>query len=86
MKTQRRIARVVALRKMRTGMWGAWCQAGVKDARPPLFSWEFLRSMWTLLCNVTRSRASRGTRGLFAWQERIGCTAPRSSGVYGRMN
>ncbi len=84
---QRRIVRSAALRKGRTGMWHAWCHAGGQAARPSLFSWDFLRSVWTLLCNVTRRRDGRGADRRFTWgPERIGCTAPRSPGVYGRMN
>lgn len=85
MNTQRRQSRVGALRKMRTGMWRAWCHAGGKDVRPSLFSWDFLRSVWSLFCRVTRHKAARPAEKRFAWQERIGCTAPRSPGVYGRM-
>lgn len=87
MKTQRRNARIAALRKGRAGMWHAWCHTGGHAAWPSLFSWKFLRSVWMLLCNVTRRRDGRGADRRFTWgREHIGCTAPRSPGVYGRMN
>mgnify|MGYP006915171462 CR=1 FL=1 len=72
---------------MRSGMWRAWCQASGKDARLSLFSWEFLRAVWSLLCNVTRAKTGREAKRRFTWrQEHLGCTAPRSAGIYGRMN
>lgn len=87
MNIQRRMSRVAASRKVRSGRWSAWCHAEGKDARPPLFSWEFLRSVWSLLRNATRRKAGEGAEKRCAWQqENIGCTAPRSVGVYGRMN
>lgn len=67
-------------------MWRGWCHADGKDARPSLFSWDFLRSVWSLLCNVTRRKAGRGYEQRFTWRrESIGCSAPRSTAVYGRM-
>lgn len=87
MKTQRRMYGAVASRKVRSGVWSSWCHAGVKSGNPRLFSWDFLRSVWSLLCHVTWRRAGRGAEKRFAWgHEAIGCTAPRSTAVYGRMN
>ena len=85
MNTQARRSRVRGGRKLQAGMWRARCHAGGNNARPPFFSWDFLRSVWYLLCSLTRHKTSRGIAKRFAWQEHIGCTAPRSSGVYGRM-
>lgn len=85
MNIQQRRARVGSLRKARAGMWRAWCHAGAKEARPSVFSWDFLRSVWSLLCRMTRHKGVRPDENRFAWQEHIGCTAPRSSGIYGRM-
>jgi len=86
-KTQRRVRSVVASRRVRSGVWSSWCHAGGKSETPRLFSWDFLRSVWSLLCNVTWRKAGRGGERRFAWgHEAIGCTAPRSIEVYGRMN
>ncbi len=87
MKAQRRMSRFAGVRKVRSGMWSAWCHDSGKDAPLSLFSWEFLRSVWSLLCNVTRRKAGREVERRFTWrQESIGCSAPRSTAVYGRMN
>ena len=87
MKTQHRIYGVVASRKVRSGVWSSWCRVGGNSERLRLFSWDFLRSVWSLLCNVTWRRAGRGSKERFAWRHQsIGCTAPRSTAVYGRMN
>lgn len=85
MTTQRRLSRVGALRKARAGTWRVWCHAGGKDARPAFFSWDFFRSVWSLLFKVSARKTGRGAEPRVFCQEHIGCTAPRSSGVYGRM-
>lgn len=87
MKTQRRIYGVVAGRRIRSGLWHSWCQVAGRSEAPPVVGWSFLRSVWSLLCRVTWGRIGREQERRSAWgHTTIGCSAPRSTAIYGRMN
>lgn len=87
MRTQRRIYGVVASRKVRSGLWNSWCQVGRKIERPSVFSWAFVRSVLSLLWHVAGHQPARGSDRRLTWQhDSLGCVAPRSTAVYGRLN
>ena len=86
MKTQRRTYDIVAGRRIRAGLWNSWCRIERQTEAPSLFSWGFLRSIWSLLWQVAWRRTGRNSAGRFAWKpEALGCAAPRSTAVYGRL-
>lgn len=85
MRTQRRIDGVVTSRKVRSGVWNSWCHAGRTAEHPSLFSWAFLRSVWSFLCHVTGQQSAREGRRCTWKPDALGCVAPRSTAVYGRL-
>ena len=87
MKTQRRTYDVVAGRRIRSGLWHSWCQAGGRSEATRVFGWSFLRSVWSLLRKVTWGRIGREQERRSPWgHTSVGCSAPRSTAIYGRMN
>jgi len=86
-KSQRRTYDVATGQRIRSGLWNSWCQLGGRSETPRMFGWSFLRSVWSLLCKVTGGRFGRMQEIRSLWAPTTtGCSAPRSTAIYGRLN
>lgn len=86
MKARSRIFRTMPGAGTRSVVWSSWCRLHqYRSKHTSLLSWEFLRSVWSLLSKIAWRRGHRDAVPS-QWDRATGCSAPRASAVYGRLN
>ena len=86
MKAHPRIFRKMPAAGTRSVVWSSWCRLHQdRSKHTSLLSWQFLRSVWSLLSKIAWRRGHRDAVPSH-WGRATGCSAPRASAVYGRLN